>query len=486
MATTVTLKPNAIDLSGSTSGTTTLQATAVAGTTTITLPAATDTLVGKATTDTLTNKTLTAPVIGTISNTGTLTLPTSTDTLVGRATTDTLTNKTLTSPTLTTPALGTPASGVLTNTTGLPLSTGVTGTLPEANGGTGTTTGYYGFKNRIINGAMVIDQRNAGASVTVNSSTATYPVDRFAGRGVSSAGVFTAQQSSTAPAGFNNSVVCTVTTSATPASTDAYLFRQNIEGYNVADLGFGAAGASTVTLSFWVRSSLTGTFGGAIQNDAFNRFYPFSYTISSANTFEYKTVTITGDTSGTWLKTNGNGMTVTFSLGAGSSRVNTAGTWTSSISEGATGQTNLISTNGATFYITGVQLEKGSTATSFDYLDYGRSLIQCQRYYQSYMAPTTFPLSGVWRSTTRLDVNGILPVEMRSAPTATQVGTIGNITAYGNSAGGGIVLTAWNSLTLTSKVVSFYNNVSAGGFTGGGAYMDASVAGTGYTLSSEL
>jgi hypothetical protein len=98
MATTVTLKPNAIDLSGSTSGTTTLQATAVAGTTTITLPAATDTLVGKATTDTLTNKTLTTPVISAISNTGTITLPTSTDTLVGRATTDTLTNKTLTTP----------------------------------------------------------------------------------------------------------------------------------------------------------------------------------------------------------------------------------------------------------------------------------------------------------------------------------------------------------------------------------------------------
>ena len=262
-----------------------------------------------------------------------------------------------------------------------------------------SSSGLYGFKNRILNGQMVIDQRNAGASVTVNSSTATYPVDRFAGRGVASAGVFTAQQSSTAPSGFNNSVVCTVTTSASPASTDAYLFRQNIEGFNVADLGWGASGASTVTLSFWVRSSLTGTFGGAIQNDAFNRFYPFSYTISSANTFEYKTITIAGDTSGTWLKTNGNGMTVSFSLGAGSSRVNTAGTWTSSISEGATGQTNLISTNGATFYLTGVQLEKGSTATSFDYRPYSAELAMCQRYYETggFVSFTSGGVNGIYQ-----------------------------------------------------------------------------------------
>jgi len=287
----------------------------------------------------------------------------------------------------------------------------------------------FGMRNRIINGAMVIDQRNAGASVTVNSSTATYPVDRFAGRGVSSAGVFTAQQSSTAPTGFNNSVVCTVTTSATPASTDAYLFRQNIEGFNVADLGFGAAGASTVTLSFWVRSSLTGTFGGAIQNDAFNRFYPFSYTISSANTWEQKSVTIAGDTSGTWLKTNGNGMTVSFSLGAGSSRVNTAGAWTSSTSEGATGQTNLISTNGATFYITGVQLEKGSTATSFDYRPYGTELALCQRYYYKYSVTGSDQSfgSGYNYGTTNFIFNTKFPVSMRTAPSALeQTGTAGD------------------------------------------------------------
>jgi len=362
MATTVTLKPNAIDLSGSTSGTTTLQATAVAGTTTITLPAATDTLVGKATTDTLTNKTLTTPVISTISNTGTLTLPTSTDTLVGRATTDTLTNKTLTSPTLTTPALGTPASGVMTNVTGI---------------------NYDGYKNRIINGAMVIDQRNAGASVTPANGANTYTVDRWAGYANQSS-KYTVQQNAgsvTPPAGFRNYLGATSSSAYSITSSDIFLLRQSIEGFNTADFNWGTANASTVTLSFWVRSSLTGTFGGSINNDSGNRFYPFSYTISAANTWEQKSVTIAGDTTGTWYTTNSGGLWLNFSLGTGSSNLQTAGSWTASSAYGATGQTNLVGTNGATFYITGVQLEKGSTATSFDYRPYGTELQLCQRYY---------------------------------------------------------------------------------------------------------
>jgi len=178
MATTVTLKPNAIDLSGSTSGTTTLQATAVAGTTTITLPAATDTLVGKATTDTLTNKTLTTPVISTISNTGTITLPTSTDTLVGRATTDTLTNKTLTSPTLTTPALGTPVSGVLTNCTGLTqsgLAANVVGNGPSFSAYPSATTSLVQFTvTKITYGTEEWDTNSNFASSRFTPTVAGY------------------------------------------------------------------------------------------------------------------------------------------------------------------------------------------------------------------------------------------------------------------------------------------------------------------------
>jgi hypothetical protein len=256
----------------------------------------------------------------------------------------------------------------------------------------------FGFKNRIINGAMVIDQRNAGASVTINTGSGAYTLDRWSCFGVASDGVYTVQQSSTAPTGFKNSLLATVTTAdSSIAATEQYVIQQVIEGFNIADLGFGTASASTVTLSFWVRSSLTGTFGGTLRNSAVDRSYPFTYTISSANTFEQKTVTIAGDTSGTWLSTNGEGIRVTFSLGSGSSRVGTAGAWNSNNNTGATGQTNVIATNGATFYITGVQLEKGSTATSFDYRPYGTELSLCQRYLPAFTAisGTNGPLQGM-------------------------------------------------------------------------------------------
>jgi hypothetical protein len=398
MATTVTLKPNAIDLSGSTSGTTTLQATAVAGTTTITLPAATDTLVGKATTDTLTNKTLTTPVISTISNTGTITLPTSTDTLVGRATTDTLTNKTLTSPTLTTPALGTPASGVMTNVTGI---------------------NYDGYKNRIINGAMVIDQRNAGASVTQTTGN-LFPVDRFFITG-SVASKFTAQQSSTAPSGFNKSLLITSSSAYSVLAGDFYVVAQNIEGYNVADLNWGTANAKTITLSFQVYSSLTGTFGGALVGGS-TYSYPFTYTISSANTWTTISVTVAGPTSGgTWDITNGAGLIVRFGLGVGTTYSGTAGSWTANNYFSATGATSVVGTSGATFYITGVQLEKGSTATSFDYRPYGTELALCQRYYIKYSGNGTRFYGGRTESTAAGIWQCALPVEMRTTPTVSAI-----------------------------------------------------------------
>ena len=252
-------------------------------------------------------------------------------------------------------------------------------TFPDASTQATAATGF-GFKNRLINGACMIDQRNAGASVSVQTST-TYTLDRW-GVEASANSKFTVQQSTTAPAGFVNSLLVTSSAATTVGSTDYYSLRYRIEGNNVADLGFGTASASTTTLSFWVRSSLTGTFGGAYTNQAGNRSYPFTYTINSANTWEKKSITIAGDTTGTWLTNNSTGLAVYFGLGIGSTYSGTAGAWAGSSYNSATGATSVVGTNGATFYITGVQLEKGSTATSFDYRPYGTELALCQRYFQ--------------------------------------------------------------------------------------------------------
>ncbi len=239
--------------------------------------------------------------------------------------------------------------------------------------------GFQG-RNRIINGAMLVDQRNAGASGTASSG---YPVDRWQYQ-ASQASKVTWQQNAgsvTPPAGFKNYLGITSSSAYSVGSSDYFFLSQTIEGYNIADLGWGSSGASTVTLSFWVRSSLTGTFGGAIRAGGFDVSYPFTYTISSANTWEQKSITITGPTSGTFGSTNGNGLQLDIGLGAGSTYSGTAGAWTSSNLVSATGATSVVGTSGATFYITGVQLEEGTQATSFERESYSVTLQKCQRYY---------------------------------------------------------------------------------------------------------
>ena len=297
------------------------------------------------------------------------------------------------------------------------------------NDGSSQTTAAtgFGFKNRIINGAMVIDQRNAGAEVNP-AVTATYYLDRWIAIS-SAASKFKIGQNAgsvTPPTGFINYLGCTSLSAYTVGASESFNVQQRIEGLNTADLAWGTASAATVTVSFWVYSSLTGTFGGALRNNAANRSYPFSYTISSANTWEQKSVTIAGDTTGTWLTTNGIGVQIFFSIGTGATLSGTAGAWAGANYNSATGATSVVGTNGATFYITGVQLEKGSTATSFDYRPYGTELALCQRYYQRLKPSATNSLlaGGLQQTTTTAGLTVPTPVSFRATPSSTQSGLI--------------------------------------------------------------
>jgi hypothetical protein len=307
---------------------------------------------------------------------------------------------------------------------------------------------------------MVIDQRNAGASVTPSSGS-SYTLDRWKVY-ASQASKFSVQQNAAAvtpPVGFVNYAGITSLSAYSVGSTDEFDFYQVIEGFNTADLQWGTANAKTVTLSFWVRSSLTGTFGGVIYNSGNTRNYPFSYSISSANTWTQISVTIAGDTTGTWLTTNGAGIAVLFSLGAGSSMVGTAGAWTATAVSGATGQQNLVANNGATFYITGVQLEIGSTATPFERRLYNQELANCQRYYIEYPASTIF--TGFQDGTTNIVGTLNTPVTLRATPTMT----------YGAGTTYALIETTYKTSISTSlSAIIFYgaNQVQfkLGGFTG--------------------
>lgn len=265
--------------------------------------------------------------------------------------------------------------------------------LFNSSGGTGTINGNFtgtitdipisGNRNKIINGDMRIDQRGAGSSFSPNTN-GIYTLDRwFAGRS-DLGGSVTIIRSTNAPYGFTNSLLWT-TVSASPTLTAANrgIVQQRIEGFNMSDLSWGTPGAVPITLSFWVRSSNVGTFGGNIRNGLFTRSYIFTYSISSSNTWEYKTVIIPGDTTGTWYSDNQEGMRVSFSMGAGPTyTTSTVNSWISGDFQNTTGTVSIVTTTGATWQVTGVQVEPGTFPTPFERRPISTELALCQRYYE--------------------------------------------------------------------------------------------------------
>jgi hypothetical protein len=335
------------------------------------------------------------------------------------------------------------------------------------------------LKNRIINGDMRIDQRNNGASVNNATTFATgYTLDRFSCVGSQASKFTTAKNagSVTPPVGFTNYLGATSSSAYSVLTGDYFFINQAIEGLNAADLAWCTASAATVTLSFWVRSSLTGTFGGALKNGGSNRSYPFTFTITAANTWEKETITIAGDTSGTWATDNTAGINVQFGLGVGATYSGTAGSWAGANYISATGATSVVGTNGATFYVTGVQLEKGRVATSFDYRDYGRELAMCQRYLPAFISGSTSEVFGFGFSTNTTDsiVGYKLPVTARVAPTGVTVSAAGNFSVSNGS--GGTASASAASFVMGNQDVAMMLFTRTGLTAGQGSYVSANSA----------
>ena len=315
------------------------------------------------------------------------------------------------------------------------------------------------MRNRIINGAMVISQRNGTSSVTPADSS--FPIDRFVYFSTQ-ASKFTAGQnlnSATTPIGFSNYLGLQTASSVSIGAGDYFMINQLIEGFNTADLQWGTANAKTVTLSFQVYSSLTGTFGGVVTNSALNRSYPFTYTISSANTWTSISITIAGDTTGTWIgATNGCGIRIMWGLGVGSTYSGTAGAWAGATYFSATSAVSVVGTASATFYITGVQLEAGTTASPFEYRQYGTELLLCMRYFQLMGSGGA---CGTAESTTRVSMTYVFPVPMRASATGTL-----------NAANGTLNQPQGGPNTVTSTNNFFFAGVGGTYTTGGWLVFD--------------
>ena len=348
--------------------------------------------------------------------------------------------------------------------------------------------GALSNRNLIINGAMQVAQRGTSFSSLTASQ---YCLDRFS-VDIGGGGAITVAQSTTTPEDFKNSTSLTVATAdSSIAAGDAYRITHAIEGQNVSQLNWGTSDAKSVTLSFWVRSSVTGTYGLGFANSAETENYIAEYNISSANTWEYKTITIEGRTSGTWLDTNGIGLGIRWDLGSGTNYNGTAGSWQTTGSKvyRTSSCVNWIANVGATFYLTGVQLEVGdlSTATPFEHRSYGDELARCQRYYfiLTNDGDTTNYMTGVVETSNQAALTGVIfPTTMRAVPTASLLGT--SVTKFYTPSIGTddsvTIGTNRSSKTQGSLLITGFSGATIGQ---GGALYDGG-SGSGVSFDAEL
>ena len=286
--------------------------------------------------------------------------------------------------------------------------------ISSALGSSALLPAGLGHRNKIINGDMRIAQR--GTATITGSGSAQYPVDRWAV--YNGTGTVTFVQSTDAPAGFNASILATVTATGSYSTSGYTQITHKIEGFNCQDLAYGTASAKPIVLSFWVKSSVIGVQNVSFKNSGNNRVYVATYTITAANTWEYETIRIPGDTSGTWLVDSGVGLEVTFNLGMGTQYDVAANTWLASAAVYSTsGAVDFAANAGATFRVTGVQLEQNYQPTPFEQRPYGTELALCQRYYWrvTAVAGRNFKSIGFGMADTTTTANILIhhPVPMR-------------------------------------------------------------------------
>jgi len=345
------------------------------------------------------------------------------------------------------------------------------------------------FRNIIINGGMDLAQRST--SVSSITGDGYYTVDRFS-VDLDTLGTWTQSQSTDVPTGqgFAKSLKMDCTTAdGSPAAGDKLIFEQVIEGQNLQYLKKGTSSAESLTLSFWVKTNKTGTYTLELLDNDNSRSFSQTYTVSSANTWEKKTITYAGDTTGAFDNDNGNSFQCNFWLGAGSNF--TSGTfqnsWGSKIAANrvSSSQVNLADSTSNEWYITGVQLEAGSVASDFEFLPVDVNLARCQRYYYLHVSGSQDVGVGGYYLSSHIFFNITFPNTMRAVPTVDYVsGTDyykisrnGATDNFNDIAGGGVA---------SLNEISLYNNSQVSGTAGDAGYVRSNNASASIALNSEL